>query len=114
MTKEELLEVRKAAWSIREDSHVGEYLGSLWDEVCQDTFHYYRDALDPAGFLYDTDRDRMFRKSMNDAARRIAMRERDEKVNRRKKSGRMLPVREDGIPGEASHLPRDSKSEDCR
>lgn len=109
MTKEELVSIRQAAWSIREESHVGEFLGSVWDEMCQDTFHYYRNTDDPTLFWYDTDSNRLMNRQMRDAARRRTTRDRDEKVNRREESGRVLSVREDGIFGETPHLPRNSK-----
>ena len=59
-------EIRKAAWSVRESSHLGEYLGSEWNETCETTFHYYRDRLDPSRIWYDTDENRLMERHLRD------------------------------------------------
>lgn len=59
-------EVRKNAWSVRPDSHLGEYIGSEWNDVCETTFHFYRDKDDESLYWYDTDENRMLERHLKE------------------------------------------------
>lgn len=70
MDAKELREAWSLAWSVREDTHLGEYIGSIWNEICQDTFYLYRDAMEPGVYWYDTESNRKLNREFRERARR--------------------------------------------